>query len=222
MITLLQPRSLDAIRKSDKHKIIVLHKEIPVVQSFIDKLDSKLMAYSTSTKYEIDKKVEEFVNHCLLSSQKWVDQVHTCYKKYQLNVDAIDKKSRKPIEKFSRSSNVNIFEWFTLFEKHIDNKGSDTDRAEILFSDFLSADLQSEIREHRRDYQKMKGWLLSNMGDTKFMLAQILKEVDKEKIPELSASLIDVTNYLRKLNNSFKLLNELATTPTIPPDELQE
>ena len=222
LIKLLNPRSLKSIQKYDKYEILILHKEIFLIQNEIDKLANMLMTYSTSAKFDINRKIEDYVNCCILEAQNWVDLVHLCYNKFQLNIDPIENIPRKPLEKFSRSLDISVFEWITMFEKYIDYKGSDNDRAELLYSDFLSPNLQSEIRDHRKSYAAMKNWLLKNCGDVKFMVAQILKDLDKAKIPEFSAPIIDITNYLRELNNCFKKLKELADIPTIPHDDLLE
>ena len=78
------------------------------------------MTYSTSAKFDINSKIEDYVNCCILEAQNWVDLVHLCYNKFQLNIDPIENIPRKPLEKFSRSLDISVFEWITMFEKYID------------------------------------------------------------------------------------------------------
>ena len=56
LVKMLNPPSLSVIRKFDKQKIIILHKEIPLIRAEIQDLRSTLTAHSTSSKHNIENR----------------------------------------------------------------------------------------------------------------------------------------------------------------------
>ena len=111
LIKLLKPRKISSVNSMDKSRIAILHKETPAIQHSINDLNNRLARYCTSSTCSVDIISEEYANKCIEDAQEWVDTVHTLFFGFQLNIDQIDKKSRKAIDKFSRTCSTNVFEW---------------------------------------------------------------------------------------------------------------
>ena len=133
----------------------------------------------------------------------------------------MDRKLFDDLKKFGHDVDLNIFEFLKKFEAYTEEQGSATDRAILLYEQYLDKEVQLELVDKASNYKLMRHWLIKKFGDIKVICDNIVKSIAKERMPGDSASHQTLTVYYRKLNSVIKKLQELSKTVDLPQSELE-
>ena len=124
------------------------------------------------------------------------------------------------LKRFSKDSEVNIFEFLRRFELSMEEQGTAKEKAALLYEQHLSKEIQLELIDRKDSYEMMRRWLIRKFGDVKVITGSILKTIAKENLPNENTQPAAVTNYYRMLNSIIKKVQELRKTTDMPREEL--
>ena len=124
--------------------------------------------------------------------------------------------------KFTKHSDVGVFEFFRRFSAYTEDFDIPEEKAELLYNKFLSDEIQEEVSRFKHDFSAMKRCLTHRYGDLKTMTSDILLPVFKSTIPDISADSQSELEYYRRLNSALQKIDSLLKSEDIPTDEAQE
>ena len=218
-------KKLDPQETSQLSKSVVkqLNKNIlPGIENDRRELQSRLDTYSTCDKTRVDKSVFKLVSSSLREARNWCSELRQNYNKMGCGQEPLDKKIHDNLARYARNSDINIFEFLRRFDQMVKDKGSDSEKAELLFERYLTSDLQDEIRSQRNNLEFMKAWLIGQCGDVRDMTRNIISSINKASLPNDKSTRTEVTSYYRKINAALHKIQELRDTKNMPLVELEE
>ena len=215
---LLAPKNVSDL---PKEKIVQLYNNnLTNIRELYRSLQTK---FDTETHADtVTKPVRKHVFSIIRKAKQWCNGVISRYNELDCGRRPLDKKIHSTQKKFGKNSEMSIYEFLRIFELRLEDRGTESEKAEDLFVNHLSDEIQDEIRPKRNDYKAMKNWLIKNFGRVKHMTKNILKPVKALKVPSDSSSKTDICSYYRKLAAAFQKVKELEDTTGIPTNELKE
>ena len=211
--------SIAEIKFLGKDEIVKIHTNLKRIEDQQGRLQDRTDRLDRSL---IDPAVRKYISSTLRTSTKWANTLVKRYNELDCSRRPLDKKFHSNLKRFSRHSDINVFEFLENFEHIVEDAGGDKERGELLFKSYLDYDLQDEIRSRRKSYKLMRDWLISEVGDAKTMTRNILAPLSKLKLPTDQSTASETCTYYRKLQSCIQKLSELKDTKSVPLDRVAE
>lgn len=194
-----------------------IHKSLlPAVDNERKELSQLLDKYEN---HRIDEPNQELLNiteDIIDDARSWSLGMREKHQELDCSKKPLDKKLYDSLQRFTKDSDMNIFEFFKRFELYVEEQGSALERAALLYEQFISKEIQLELVDRRDNYQMMKIWLTRKFGDVKVITRNILSSITSENLPGAGSSIGTLTSYYRKLNSVIKRVQELEKTVDMP------
>ena len=97
-----------------------------------------------------------------------------------------------------------------------------SEKAEYLYTKFLSLKIQEEVVRYKNDYNAMKKVLIQRYGNLKYITNKLLLHISSSHVPISKEDICIKLDYYRKLHFVFQNINELLSLDNVPPEEIQE
>ena len=169
-----------------------------------EKLTDKLFLLE---KKELDTVGTAYYSLCLKSfdlSGEWIDRIQDIYNSKELYSNGKSLGIPLKVNKFDGwNSAESVFEFLDLFSilaRHLNS----VDRAEYLFNNYLSADLQRVCQHIRHNFSEMKSLLLRRYGEPNRIIDRKREEIKRLSIPNGKDKQAEL-NYFRQLT---EILNQ--------------
>jgi hypothetical protein len=95
------------------------------------------------------------------------------------------------------------------------------EKAEYLYSHFLSSGIQEEVVRYKNDYNSLRNILLQRYGNLKTIIHNLMVPIFNAKIPDRQDSALLHLAYYRKLHFVFNNIHELLISQNAPSTEIQ-
>ena len=164
----------------------------------------------------------EEVTHVIDLAINWTIKVRNLYHSLGIHKRSQASKLYDSMPKFSRQSDITVFEFFRRFAAYTEDFDILEEKAELLYNKFLSPSIQDEVSEYKHDYEAIKRVLTHRYGDLKTITTDILSPVIKLVKPNRQDDVNICLEYYRSLNSALQRINKLLTSDDIPQDEAKE
>ena len=162
-----------------------------------------------------------YIDSIISESQEWSSGMREKYTELDCDKRSLDKKLYEGLKRFSSESELNVFEFLRKFESFTEEQGSALERANLLYEQYLSKDIQLDLVGTRNDYAAMKAWLVKRFGDVKVIASNIIKSIGIDQVPDESTPYETRASYFRKLNSVLIRLKDLIKTDDMPVEDLE-
>jgi len=216
----LEPSDISNLSRADIRRLS--KNMLPGIESDRKELQSRLDTYSTCKDTQVVKTVFKVATEAIRDARTWCSNIRSRYNKLGCDTKPLEKKIHENLAKFTRESELNIFEFLRRFEQLLDDRGTEENKAELLHENYLSEDLKDEILPHKKNFENMKTWLIQQCGDVKDITRNIIIPITKTQKPSDTSTVNDNTSYYRKFYAGLQKIQELRETQEMPKDELQE
>ena len=215
--SLLTPAIDDTLNKND---ILNLHKSsLPVITADMNKLDELLDNYHKVAGVNASGAAIKKGEHAINTACDWREALMLKYSILDCGNKSLDPKFFSDLAKFSEQSDISIYEHLSKFDQLVADNGSKKERATLLYSKYISEDIQRKCYELREDYEKLRNFLLRRYGDPRTMCINIIKAIS-DCPPNDSTFSKALMDHFRILEAAFKKINELFNLPTVSQEQL--
>ena len=207
-------KSLSKCTVSDIYK-----NRLVTIQSKSKELERSMLNYMRNTKYDVN--LCESVSDIIEDAANYSAEIWDLYQSLGVHKRSQATKLYDSLTKFTKHSNISVFEFFRRFSAYTEDFDIPEEKAELLYK-FLSEDIQEEVSQYKHDYLSMKRVLIHRYGDLKTVTSDILLPMFKSSIPTHLANPNIKLEYFRRLNSVLQSINSLLTCKDIPREEAQE
>ena len=169
-----------------------------------------------------DSTLCDLVEDIIEEATNWTTDMRALHRKLGYHKESLSKKLYQNLNKFSSHSEINIYEFFRRFESYTEEKGSPSERAELLYNEYLDEKVKLEMVNLSHNYEAMKKKLLNKFGDLTIITNNILRTIGKEPPPQHEASYTAQADYYRLLSSLLNKIEELRRSVDVPVDELED
>ena len=156
-------------------------KKVPSLHSNYEKLNKALDKYLEICSV-YDEDLIELANLTLQKILKWVDRVTDKYDRDEIyNCPSNPKESMTVLEKFNPEGETTVFEFLTKFERKFKGLGSHTEKAEKLWSEYLSDPVKLKTEHVKSNFRDLKVMLTKKYGSMNFILENTLTILEKAR-----------------------------------------
>ena len=208
-------KSLSKCTISDIYK-----NRLVAIQSKSKELERSMLNYMKNTKYDVN--FCESLSDIIEDAANYSAEIWDLYQSLGVHKRSQATKLYDSLSKFTKHSNISVFEFFRRFSAYTEDFDIPEEKAELLYNKFLSEDIQEEVSQYKQDYLSMKRVLIHRYGDLKTVTSDILLPLFKSSIPTHSANPNIKLVYFRRLNSVLQSINSLLTCKDIPREEAQE
>ena len=154
-------------------------KKIPILKSDMKDLNKYLAEYLE--KYTIyDENLIEESDVVLRDCQAWMTPVNKRYNTEEIfRVPSSGKEPLINLEKFNPDGEVHIFEFLSKFECRFRGLGSNTEKSEKLWTDYLPDQVKVKSEPHKSNLKDLKHFLIKKYGNLSHILETSLKNIEK-------------------------------------------
>ena len=214
----LSPALNQPITKSMMMDIYKNH--IPMVESKATELNRSLEKYIM--KPTQDAALVERAQDLLEDAQLWTDGMRQRYTQQGYHMKSQTAKLYENLPKFTERSEIDIFEYLRQYESLSQDFDIPGERAELLYSKYLSSSIQDEVFKYKADYEAMKRILLQRYGDLQTITSNILSPVLNDSVPRNSADISTKLIYCRKLQSALQKIDKLLRSPDVSTCEVKD
>ena len=214
---LLTPEPSASLSRSSLQDVYKNH--LKTVENEKKDIQKALQNYLQQPRCDVD--LCERINHALEDSAKWISEIKNLYQSNGYHLKSQSSKLYETLEKYSQQSQIGIFEFISRYEAYTKDFEIEAERAELLYSKFLSSNIQVEVIKYKSDYSALKAALLHRYGDFKTITSNMLLPLSKEKKPTSISSVTAHLNYYRKMQFALQNVNKLLSAPEIPIEEAE-
>ena len=153
---------------------------------------------------------------------KYASGVRDIYLKEGYHMKSQSSKLYEALPKFTNPSEMHVFEFLRRYDAVAKDFDIPSEKAELLYSKFLSPSIQEEIVRYKGDYNAMRKMLLQRYGNLKTITSNLLLQISRDQIPNNTQDVDTQLTYYRKLQFAFQKINKLLSSPDVPVDEVQD
>ena len=198
----------------------IYRNQLPAVDSQSREIQRSLHYYMKNSNHDI--MLCEEVTVTIERAIDWSAQVRNLYHSLGIHQRSQASKLYDSLPKFSKHSEITVFEFFRRFAAYTEDFDISEEKAELLYNKFLSSSIQDEVSEFKNDYESIKRVLIHRYGDLKTLTTDILLPVSKLSKPNSHHDPNTSFEYYRTLNSAFQRINKLLVSEDIPSDEAKE
>ena len=190
-------------------------KKAPILKQDIAQLNKSVDHYLKEFPSH-DPGVVDSVSKILRRARSWISSVSSRYNLNEVYRPPSSKENPIQLEKFDPESEMDIFEFITKFERKFRLLGSNAEKSEKLWGEFLPDHVKVKTEPLKSKFKELKDFLVKKYGSLNFILQNTLKLVEKQKsktTAQYSSRLALFTKVLlliQKLEN----LKDLIAVPT--------
>lgn len=190
------------------------------IESKEKELSRSLQYYLRSPNFNValSEKVADIID----DSSRYVASVRSLYLKEGHHMKSQSAKLYEALPQFSCNSDIDIFEFLKRYDAIAKDFDIPSEKAELLYSKFLSSAIQEEVVRYKGDYATMRSVLLQRYGNLRTITMGILHTISKECIPSQGQDVSSHVEYYRKLQFVFQKVNKLLTSPDVPANEVED
>ena len=214
---LLSPKPSASLSKctiSDIHK-----NRLSAIHSQSEKLERAMHNYIKNQDHDQD--LCELVSDTIADAANFSSEIRDLYQSLGIHKRSQASKLYDDLFKFTKHSDVGVFEFFRRFSAYTEDFDIPEEKAELLYNKFLSPEIQEEVSRFKHDYPAMKRCLTHRYGDLKTMTSDILLPVFNSTIPINPADSQSNLEYFRRLNSALQKINGLLNSEDVPREEAQ-
>ena len=194
--------------------------KIPAVES---QLKEARRCFSEYLKSESpDNDVCEEISDIIDDSTTWIERMRNLYFQKGCHQKSLGNRLYDNLPKFSKNSEMDVYEFLRKYEGISKEFDIEEERTELLYSKFLSTEIQEELACYKDDFASMKTALLHRYGDLKTITGNILLPLSKETLPKDPTNSTVALAYCRKLQFAFEKISKMLTSKDVPQSEVQE
>ena len=135
-----------------------------------------------------DHSVDDYVDSVLSQIYKWETSVDDLRRKFYCHLNP-EKSLLKSIELslFSGGDDTTVYEFLSVFEAQSEHCCSPPEKAALLFSTYLSQEIQCEVESMKNNYQGMRSYLVRRFGDLRAIFdsrSRKIASLDHPKSPQ--------------------------------------
>ena len=156
---------------------------------------------------------------------EWTQQVVTRFRSSQLHLEGNTPGKEALFKPFDPIGKTSVYEFFMLYEDWARGYLSDSAKARLLYSKFLSPKLTEgyeELKLRKHDYLSMKNWLIDNFGSIKAVADLQLKAIRSLKAPRSDSDHLAQSLYLRSIHRHLTTLLNLEIRKGVPVPQMRE
>ena len=214
--TSLFPILCDSVDRSTLKDVFEI--KLPCIESDKVELQNSLRDFLKSNGANIT--VYNKVKQTLDSADIWCTNVRDLYTRKALNKKSQAKKLYTSLESFS-ASNMDIYEFFRIFELISADYEIPMEKAELLYIKYLDSDLQEDLVRYKDDFSAMKNFLIEKYGNTQIIIDNIILPVKSYQLPKSSDSIHSKLNYFRKYQCSLFKITKILQSDEMDTDQLK-
>ena len=222
-----QMNSLKRLLSPDVDKPIQKAELEDLYRNRLFAIESKEKELSRSLQYYLrapafNVALSEKVADIIDDSSRYVAAIRSLYLKEGHHMKSQSAKLYEALPQFSCNSDIDIFEFLKRYDAIAKDFDIPFEKAELLYSKFLSSAIQEEVVRYKGDYATMKSVLLQRYGNLKTITMGILNTISKESIPSQGQDVSNHVEYYRKLQFVFQKVKKLLTSPDVPAHEVED
>ena len=219
LCTLLVPEITPCL---SKNKVASLHKStLNVVISERREVEKLMDKYEKFPAGQVDTNALFRAGEIISDARDWCTNLTGRYDQLDCANKPVDSKLFEGLGVFTEDSETSIYEFLKRFDTFMEDMGSKSDRATLLYEQHLDENIKLMTVQLRGDLDKLKEWLLKRFGEPRNMCMNILKSISKGNPP----SDVHVTSTLlfhyRSLDAAMKRIAELKHLPGLPLSKLK-
>ena len=193
-------------KSPEYHILDAYEREKTDVEKLLDICYAALEKYSD--KEMVDEELCEEANRTLQRAENWLGNVFKLYSEKGLSSTAGPKDIEVQVPKFSHDATTTVYEFLTAFDMKFQNKGSNQQRAEIMWSSYLEEKIKTETESLRHNISQLREYLIETYGDIHTVTDGILKVIEKLSIPQIE-DYKGTATYLTKLLSAIQKIDKL-------------
>ena len=218
LIALLQPEIDSSL---SKNRIASLHKStLNLVCSERRDLEKLMDKYERFPAHQLDTSALIRAGDILTEARNWCTQLINKYDELDCANKPVDSKLFDGLGVFTETSETSIYEFLKKFDTFMEDMGSKTDRAALLYEQHLDENIKLLTVDLRADLDRLKEWLIKRFGEPRSMCENILKQLKSSSPPSDVSVTSSLLLHYRNLNAAVKRIEELHGLPGIPIDKL--
>ena len=219
LLTLLTPEMTSSL---SKNKVASLHKStLNVIISERRELEKLMDKYERFPADQIQTSALYRAGEILSDARDWCTTLISKYDELDCANKPVDSKLFEGLGVFTEDSETSIYEFLKKFDTFMEDMGSKTDRASLLYEQHLDENIKLLTVHLRGDLDKLKAWLLKRFGEPRNMCENILKPISKGNPPPDTYVTSGLLHHYRSLNAAMKRIDELQHLPGIPLGKLK-
>ena len=154
-------------------------KKIPSLNSIYEKLNKSLDKYlSVFSSY--DDNLIEIANDTMQDSLAWIASITDKYDREEIyRCPSNIKESLTTLDKFDPEGEITIFEFFAKFERKFKGLGSNIEKAEKLWSEYLTDVVKIKTESVKSSFKELKSMLIKKYGSLNYILENCLSILEK-------------------------------------------
>lgn len=217
LTALLSPEVDISISKSTL--LDIYNNRLSIIDSHRKELLKLVGSYFLDTNYntELCDQIVQVIERASL----YESDIREIYLKKEYHLKSQSLKLYEGLPRFSNEDDINIFDFLKRFDAIAEEFDIPLEKAEYLYSHFLSPSIQEEVVRYKNDYNSLRSILLQRYGNLKTIIHKLLVPIFNSKIPEQQDPAFLQLSYYRKLHFVFNNIHELLTSQNVPSTESQ-
>ena len=200
---LLFPISVDNMSRSSL--VDLLNNYIPVVEKQRTAFQLSLRDYIKMELYDAELALS--ATEVIKASIDWISSIRHLYMSKGLYRKSQSKKLYGKLSKFSTDPNINIYEFFVIFEALTADFDYSHEKAEYLYQKCLVEIHQEEVTRYRHNYEAMKSYLIHKYGDPRLILSSLIQPLFDLELPDNHSNPDFSVSYYRKFQSVLETIN---------------
>ena len=213
----LSPDPRDSLTRA---AIIDIYKNrLLIVDSEKQELGKAVRDYLGSPSY--DNALCEEATDLLEDAANWISEMRELYYSQGYYLTSQSSKFYEKLPKYSQDCELGIFEFLRRFEAYTSEFDIESEKAELLHSQFLVSEIKEEMVKYKDCYEDLKSALLHRYGDLKVITHNMLLPVVILEKPCTSSGVQKNLNYYRKFQYAMQNINKLLKSSQVPTQEVE-
>ena len=182
-------------------------------------LQESIREYMKIANHNIDLALS--ATNLISDAHSWSSKVRNLYMSRGMFKKSQSSTLYSDLPKFSSNSSIDVYDFFKRFEKLTINYDYVEEKAELLYSKYLSSVLQDEVERYRDDYEATKQYLIHKYGEPESILTNLLTPLRNLPLPNKTSNLEESILYFRKLQAVIVRINSFISPKSLHLEEFE-
>ena len=190
---------------------------VPAVEKIMNSCYSSLTKYVAYSSRDEDLYLQ--ATSAIEKAEIWIQEVTDLYNDSEMYSMDASKSMAIIIERFTGQGSQTVYEFLDDFESMYRGKGTEKQKADKLYRDYLSERIRSLTNSIASDFVALKAWLIKEFGDLTTVTEALITMVEVTSKPSLK----DYTGraeYFLKLKSVLQKIQKLESQSGISKKEL--
>ena len=175
---------VDSPVDASSSELTILESEAKVIPQ-LEKLIEK--SYTTLGKYALlgcaDQTLIDQITEVIENANDWASNVSTLYRQHEMYSVHNSKGLNLEVKPFDGSGTQTVYQFLRSFEGKHKGRGTELQRAEILYNNYLSPRIRSQTSKFSTEYSKLKIWLIDEYGDNITVSDSLISNIENMSKP---------------------------------------